>query len=181
MIGGLLETILNSQNGGAVKQLSKNFGLSGEDTLRALSQLVPALSRGVKSNISNQNGLDSLMNALSGGRHEQYLDQPENVSRPESIQDGNNILGHILGSKDASRQVAHQAAANTGLDQGILKKMLPVVAAMAMGGLAKQSKSSGLLGGAAAAGAGGILASMLDRDNDGSVVDDLFGMARKLF
>ena len=179
MIGGLLETILKNQNGGAVKQLSNNFGLSNEDTVRALSQLVPALSRGVKSNISSQNGLDSLMNALSRGNHQQYLDKPENFNRPESIQDGNNILGHILGSKDASRQVAHQAAANTGLDLGILKKMLPVVAAMSMGGLAKQSKSNDLLGGATTAGAGGILVSMLDRDNDGSVVDDLVGMARK--
>lgn len=180
MIGGLLETILKSQNGGAVKQLAQNFGLSNEDTLRALSQLVPALSRGVKTNVSSQDGLDSLMNALSRGRHEQYLDKPEAIGRPEAVDDGNSILGHILGSKDASRQVAHQAASNTGLGAGLLKKMLPVVATMAMGSLFKQSKSKGLLGGALATGAGGVLVSMLDRDNDGSMVDDLFGMARKL-
>lgn len=180
MIGGLLETILKSQNGGAVKQLAQNFGLSNDDTMRALSQLVPALSRGVKTNISSQNGLESLMNALSRGKHEQYLEQPDYIARPETVQDGNSILGHILGSKDVSRQVAHQASANTGIGYDILKKMLPVVASMAMGGLFKQSKSNDLLGGAEAAGAGGILGSMLDRDNDGSVVDDLFGMARKL-
>jgi hypothetical protein len=180
MIGGLLETILKSQNGGAVKQLAKNFGLSNDDTMRALSQLVPALSRGVKGNISNQNGLESLMNALSKGKHEQYLDKSDYLGRPEAVQDGNSILGHILGSKDASRQVAHQAASNTGLGAGLLKKMLPVVASMVMGSLFKQSKTKGLLGGALASGAGGILTSMLDRDNDGSVIDDLFGMARKL-
>lgn len=180
MIGGLLETILKSQNGGAVKQLAQNFGLSNEDTLRALSQLVPALSRGVKTNISSQNGLESLMNALSRGKHEQYLDKPDAIGQPAAVDDGNSILGHILGSKDASRQVAHQAASSTGLGAGLLKKMLPVVATMAMGSLFKQSKSKGLLGGALATGAGGLLVSMLDRDNDGSMVDDLFGMARKL-
>ena len=179
MIGGLLETILNTQNGGAVKQLSKTFGLSGNDTMKALTQLVPALSRGLKGNISSKNGLDSLMDALSRGRHDQYLDKPDVLARPETVNDGNSILGHILGSKDASRQVAQQAAASTGLDLGILKKMLPVVAAMAMGGLSKQSASKGLLGGAVAAGAGSMITNMLDRDNDGSVVDDLFNMARK--
>ena len=48
------------------------------------------------------------------------------------------MLGHILGSKDASRQLASEAAARTGLDVGILKKMLPAIAAMLMGGLSKQ-------------------------------------------
>ncbi|MEE9342610.1 MAG: DUF937 domain-containing protein [Gammaproteobacteria bacterium] len=175
----LLETILTSGNGGAVKQLARNFGLSGDDAMKALTQLVPALSQGVKKNIGSQSGLDSLMGALNRGKHSQYLDIPDLLGKRETADDGNSILGHLLGNKDASRALAQKAATNTGLDFGMLKKMLPVIASMAMGGLSKQSAGKGLLGGALASGAGGILTSLLDRDNDGKVIDDLFGIARK--
>ena len=174
----LLETILTSGNGAAVKQLANNFGLSGEDAMKALSQLVPALGQNVKRNINNPSGLDGLMGALKKGNHSRYLDSPDILGQADTVNDGKSILGHILGSKDVSRTLAKQAASNTGLDFGLLKKMLPV-ASMAMGGLSKQSMDKGLLGGAMASGAGNILSSIIDRDNDGKVIDDLFGMARK--
>jgi hypothetical protein len=61
--------------------------------------------------------------------------------------------------------------------------MLPAVAALLMGGLSKQGAS---LGSAAAPGAAGQaesrgIAAMLDADNDGAVMDDLLGMACRLF
>jgi hypothetical protein len=48
-------------------------------------------------------------------------------------------LGHLFGSKELSRAVAQQAAAQTGIGQDILKQMLPVLASTIMGGLFKQS------------------------------------------
>jgi Carboxypeptidase regulatory-like domain/Bacterial protein of unknown function (DUF937) len=48
------------------------------------------------------------------------------------------ILGHIFGSKDVSRQVASRASAQTGISESVLKGMLPVVAAMAMGAMSKR-------------------------------------------
>lgn len=125
------------------------------------------------------------MKALSNGNHQQYLDQPDSLTRPETVQDGNNILGHLLGSKDESRQLASQAAANTGIDAGILKKMLPMVASMVMGGLSKQENAMGamnkLSSGAASqtSGLGSMLTSFLDANKDGAVVDDVLGMTRK--
>jgi len=62
------------------------------------------------------------------------------LSRQETVQDGNAILGHLFGSKDVSRAVAGHAAAQTGIDTGLLKKMLPLVASMAMGSLSKQTR-----------------------------------------
>jgi hypothetical protein len=60
---------------------------------------------------------------------------------------GNDVLGQILGSKDASRSVAADAAGQTGLDVGTLKQLLPHLASMAAG-------ASG--GGAAQGGLGGL-------------------------
>jgi hypothetical protein len=191
----LLDTLHAADGGGAVKQLGRQFGVADDQAAAALSALVPALASGLARNATQSGGLDALMGALAGGRHTGYLDDLASLARPEAAADGNGILGHILGSKDASRQVATQAAATSGVGADVLKKMLPVVAAMVMGAMARNagggrvSLGTGLPGGLSGgvptglgANAGGVLdmlAPMLDRDRDGSVVDDLAGMLGK--
>jgi hypothetical protein len=96
--------------------------------------------------------------------------------------------------------VAQQAAARSGLDPSILKKMLPMLAMLVAGYMAKQRGAGatapagaggglggllgGLLGGRAAgspgAAAAGGLASMLDLDGDGNPLDDILEMAGRL-
>ena len=64
----------------------------------------------------------------------------------------------------------------------MLKKMLPVVAAMAMGALSKQRSGGNvqtLNNAPAQEGLMGMLGQFLDADKDGSVVDDVLGMASK--
>jgi len=54
---------------------------------------------------------------------------------------------------------------------------------MLMGSLSKKTSSMGLAGqgmqASGTSGMTGMLGSLLDSDNDGSVVDDLLGMARR--
>jgi len=182
---GILEALLNSDNGRLLKQMAGNFGVPEGDAKNAVAKMLPALSRGMKNNISQPGGLEGLMGALMKGNHTRYVDSPEMLNRPETISDGNAILGHLLGSKDVSRRVASDAASQTGVDAGVLKKMLPVIATMMMGTLGKQSSSSGLsglsTGGRSDPGLAGMLSSFLDTDKDGSIVDDVLGMAKKLF
>lgn len=181
----LLETILQAQGGGAVKGLAQNLGLSESQATAAIQQLLPALSSGLKRNVASPGGLEGLLGALQQGSHDQYLEQPQRLGSPETISDGNSILGHLLGSKDVSRKVAGNAAASTGLPVDLLKKMLPVVATMAMGALSKNTVQQGIQRQAAtnmpANDLMGMLTPMLDADGDGSVADDLLGMASKFF
>jgi len=58
--------------------------------------------------------------------------QPTNTSR------GDDVLGQIFGSPDVSRTVARNAATQTGLDPSLLKKMLPMLAMLVAGYMAKQ-------------------------------------------
>ncbi len=180
----LLEMILNAQDGDAVRQLGQNFGLEQGQAASAVSSLVSALSSGLMRNASTEDGLQSLLGALSSGRHQKYLDDLSALGRPETVEDGNGILGHILGSKDVSRQVARSASQRTGVGEDILKKMLPVVAGMVMGALSKQGPSLGAAPREQAAAGGGILdslASLLDTNRDGSVADDVLGILGRLF
>lgn len=181
----LLETLLNANNGALVGQLARSVGVDDATARTAVQHLLPALSRGLSRNAARPGGSDALLSALKSGTHAQYFDDPGQLGSRETVADGNAILGHILGSKDVSRNIAGHAAQETGLDQGILKQMLPMVAAMAMGALSKQVASrpgaaSGLgQGGESSLGA--LLTSFLDADKDGSVVDDLLGLAKKFF
>jgi hypothetical protein len=107
-----------------------------------------------------------------------------------------------------SRAVAQGAATQSGLDPGLLRKMLPMLAMLVTGlmarhaawGAGSQPTSSegglggllgGLLGGQMGGAGGGAasgdqpgsglpgLASMLDLDGDGNPLDDLMQMAGK--
>lgn len=185
----LLETIMSAQSGSAVKKMADANGVDVNDALKALGTLIPGVAGNLKENAQQGNGLESLFKALQTGNHDRYLNDPEAAVSSSGIQDGNNILGHILGGKSGSRELASHAATQTGLDSSLMKKMLPVVASLVMGALSKQSQAGGsmsdfsrLLGGGQArnqAEPQGLLASFLDMDKDGSYVDDVMGMAAK--
>jgi hypothetical protein len=181
----LLETILNAQNGDVVRQMANNLRLDENQARSAVGALVPALSRGIGRNASSPQGLDALIGALTRGNHSRFLENPDVVTQSAAVTEGNGILGHVFGSKDVSRQVASRAAESTGVDSGILKQMLPMLASVAMGALAKNGFGSGgsvasqLSSQGQGSGVGGLLAGFLDADKDGSILDDVLGMAGK--
>lgn len=79
---------------------------------------------------------------------------------------GNQVLGHIFGSKDGSREVAADASQRSGVDPSILKKILPILAAMvAMHYMTHRGQTTAPIGDAQSepAGGGGILGSILGK------------------
>lgn len=180
---------------GGLQSMARELGISERDAARGAEALAPAILGGFKKQAQAQpSGLEGLGGLLSqlggGGLLENVLGpQPTDVSR------GNDVLGQIFGSKDVSRTVAQSASARSGLDQGVLKKMLPMLAMMVAGYMASQRGGAGgatqasgglggLLGGLLGGGGGaqsglGGLASMLDLNGDGNPLDDILGMAGK--
>lgn len=173
-MGNLLEMVLG-QNSGAIGQIAKNLNLDAGDALKGLGSLLPALQGGMKQNMQQKGGLDALLGALNGNKNQQYIDNPSMLEQPQAIDNGNSILGHIFGSKEQSRQVAQQASQQSGMSPAILKKLLPMAATVLMGSLGKQNAQQPM------AKSPNMLESLLDSDGDGSMVDDLMGMAGKLF
>ena len=169
----LFDMLMQANNGAAIEHVSQQKGIQPDLAQSAIKALLPAIAGGLQRNVQQPGGLESLLGALQNGHHGQYLDQPETLGRSETIEDGNAILGHLLGSKETSRAVAARAAQKTGLGEGLLKQLLPVVAAMAMGSLSKQTKEpnvasalAGMLGGSpqqggSSAGLGDLLGGLL--------------------
>ena len=178
----LLNALKGAAGSGALEKLGGQFGLDTTDVEKVLGQVVPALGGGLKRNTASAGGLESLLGALQKGSHQRYVEDPALATSATGVAEGNNILGHILGSKDVSRNVAAKASANTGVSPDLIKQMLPMVATMLMGTLSKQTdggrQAQALSGGGDLE---GMLGSMLDRDGDGSAMDDVLDMAKKFF
>ena len=178
---------------GGVQAMARELGISEAEAANGAAALAPAILGGFKKQAQAQPegfaGLGGLLGQLGGGGllADVLSPQPTNVSR------GDDVLGQIFGSKDVSRSVAEQASASTGLDPSLLKKMLPIVAMMVTGFMARQQGGpstgataaggvggmlGGLLGGGAGSGSSGLagLASMLDMDGDGNPLDDILRM-----
>lgn len=169
----LLKLLLD--NAGSAGELGRAVGLDERATQGVIGKLLPALTQGVQKNLQDSGGLESLASALKSGGHQQYLDDPKSLASQAAINDGNGILGHVLGSKDASRQLASEVGTETGVDAGIIKKMLPMVAALAMGALSKQSDGGEKLQG----GAGGLLGSLLGGGQSSEGLGAVMGLAKK--
>ena len=191
---------------GGLQSIARELGLSESQAASGASALMPALLGGFKKQAQAQpTGLDGLVGMLGGMGGGGLMDEVL-APQPTNVNAGNDILGQIFGSRDVSRAVAQNAATRSGLDPSLLKKMLPVLAMLVAGYMAKQRSGGGggadsvpttspsrggglgdLLGGVLAGnpgagrsgmGAGG-LASMLDLDGDGNPLDDILGMAGK--
>jgi len=185
---------------GGLQSVARELGVSESEATAGAAALLPALLGGFKKQAqpSGLEGLAGMLGNLGGGGllDDVLSPQPTNVAR------GNDVLGQIFGSPDVSRTVASRASSQTGLDPALLKKMLPMLAMLVAGFMAKQGSAGaasqstgggalggdlggllgGLLGGGQGAGrsAQGGLASMLDLDGDGNPLDDILGMAGKL-
>jgi len=186
---------------GGLQSMAQELGVSESQVASGAEALLPAILGGFKKQAQSQpaglDGLGVLLGQLGGGG---LLDQVL-APQPTDVNHGNDVLAQIFGSRDVSRSVAQNAAAPSGLDPSLLKKMLPMLAMLVAGFMAKQQGGStaaptgptggglgagldGLLGGlfggqSGSAGGGAGLASMLDMNGDGNPLDDILRMAGK--
>lgn len=126
-----------------ISEIGRQFGLNEAQTRAAFEQLAPVVAAGIRRNNQNDGGLENLLKALQAGNHSRYADDASSLQYDQVADDGNAILGHVFGSKDVSRGVANHAADLSGVGSAVLKKMLPVIAAILMGQLAKRMGGGG--------------------------------------
>ncbi len=171
------------QQTGAISSMAKELGIDEGTAKTAAGALLPAIVAGMGRSATGGSatpdplgGLGGLAGAILGGGNSGggsglggmigggLLDAVLGSS-PTPTQPGNDILGNIFGSKDVSRSVAGEVSAMTGIDEGLLKKMLPILAMAVAGYLAKQATGSGQSAPAPGGGGdnplGGILGSIV--------------------
>lgn len=135
-----LETTLNNAQGGAlVDNLATSFGVDPNRVKPALAVMTEALTRRIDRNTLSRGGVADIVDLIIRSGAGQVLANPQTLSAPQTEAMGNHILDVLIGSKDTSRGIAHRAAAASGLDEAVLRKMLPTVASMVIGSLQKDA------------------------------------------
>lgn len=195
-----LEDLLGPQQGSdAVNQISQHVGAEPSAVNSVIQMALPALVNGLANNASTPQGAESLNNALEqhngsilgnlGGLASAIFGGGGSAGGAATAPatDAGGILGHILGSGQGA--VAQEVSNKTGVSVGQVAQILMFLAPLVMGYLGKQKQEQGLdAGGLAnvlagqqqqiqASPQGGFLSSILDRNHDGSMVDDIASMA----
>jgi len=192
MSDSILGMIMGQLGGDRLKQLGQQAGADEEQAKQGLGAAVPLLLGAMSRNASDTDGAESLKGALERDHDGSILDNVQGLLGNPEQANGAGILKHVLGGKRAG--VEQQLGDHTGMGSASFGKLLEMAAPLVMGALGKQQRSlglgsnqlSGFLDGEreqseSTGGFLGLVSNLLDADKDGSVVDDLAGMAGKLF
>lgn len=142
----LFEMMQSAQNGQAMQNLARQYGLSQQQTQAALDALLPAFSMGLQRQTQNPYAFGNLAQMMTATPFGQMYDTDGDGIPDSAAPMGNDVLSQLFGSKEVSNAITAQAAATSGVGQAILKQMLPVIAAMVMGGLSRSAGNQGLGG-----------------------------------
>ena len=185
---GLMDLLGAALGGDTQRQLSDQIGADPQATGSAIQAALPMLLSGLTQNASRPEGAAALHQALERDHDGSLLDNLGGLLGGTSATratDGAGILGHVLGDRqDAAQQAVAQSS---GLDTGQSAQLLSALAPILMGVLGRTQRSQGLnANGLASMLQGehanvaqtqpdlmGLATRLLDRNNDGSMLDDL--------
>ena len=129
------EVLTESPAGRAIMEKAHQQGADPDQVRTAIAAIVPELSRHLERNTLSRGGLADLVGALGEPQHAARLANADLIGDPNATSDGNAILQHIVGGKDASRAIAAEAARASGLSESLIKMLLPFIASMLMSAL----------------------------------------------
>lgn len=197
MSSSLIDLLGEQILSGGLSQIAGQLG-TDEDTAR---QAVPAalgtLMGGLARNASRPAGVDALFGALERDHDGSVLDDLHGAIRGADAGPGAGILRHVFGGQ--GRQVESGLGQATNLNSGQAAQLLKLLAPLVLGALGKAQRQ-GALDSRGLAGMldreratvsrhvprGHGLGSLIDRDGDGQIADDLVeqvgsGLLKKLF
>jgi hypothetical protein len=185
---------------GAVDAISRELGVDPATAQAGATALLPSILSGFQNPVAapeaqasesafpglgGLGGLGGLLGSIGRLGGGELLDNVTSSERTQ-VHKGDEILGHIFGSKDGSRAVAASASAQSGVEPSLLKKMLPILAMVAAGYVMKQAgHGQGGLGGALGGILGGEPSQASPDQTDaapsasGGILGDLIGAAGK--
>ncbi len=127
-----------------IGEIARTHGLDAAQAERAINGLIPELIAGIERNTLSKGGIADLLRALATGGHARYLEAPSVLGDPQLMADGQRILTHLFASESSAQRAARFVEGETGVSRNILWQILPGVAALLFGWLARSGK--GLMG-----------------------------------
>lgn len=186
----LMDLISGSPGNQVTEEASNRFGLQKGQVGALLAVAAPLIISALRRNAQDPTEAENINSALQ--KHDgSVLENPTHAD----LADGSSIIDHIFGNKKT--QVETRVAQKTGIGMDKIGPLLSMIAPVVMGYVGQQRQQnnvnsgggiSDLLGGILnqaqpQASSGNMLQDLatnfLDKDNDGSMLDDLMGMFGK--
>ena len=177
----------------ASKLISQQLGIDATQAQSAVNLALPTILNALNKNASTEDGAAALTNAIANDHNGSGLSDIASLAQNALGGEGASILKHILGG--AEQNVTNAVSQNAGIGGGQASQILQILAPIVLNALGNQSQQQA--GGINIAGIAGLLnnivgnqqqhapqnqdliSKLLDRNNDGSVVDDVLGMLGK--
>lgn len=161
-----IEDFMSSMGPEVAKKLGSSLNVDQGTMQKIIPLVAPMILGGLKKQSENYGGqqrVDHILNKYGSADVLQNLDQlfSNKMNDPKA----DPKLGGLLG--DAGTQAANLISKNFNLDSSTAMKLIPMLAPVILGFLTNKRDSQG-------AGSSGI-ASLLDQNGDGSILDDVAG------
>lgn len=179
--------ILNTQIGEKlISTASDRTSEKKEDVISALGMALPLLLGAMKNNSRSSEGAAKLNNALSQDRHDGALFNQLKDLDPDYLQnEGGKIVSHIFGENE--EKISSSLGSISNIKPENLTAIIKMAAPILLGILGSQKRKDNvgadgledLLGnilGSNAKHDRSFLETILDRDGDGNIIDDIGGM-----
>lgn len=190
----LIDLLQSQLSGNVLDQLSNQIGGQKEETEVATSGIISMLTAALAKNAASPGGASALASALDTDHDGSILDNigdllGGNMANNRAA-NGAGILKHILGGKQGNAIDA--ISKMSGLSGDKTGNLMTMLAPIVLGMLGKQKRQnnmdqsglSDMLSRSVKSATNqrqemGLLGKLLDRDGDGSVMDDIAGMGMK--
>ena len=200
-MNNLLEMLQSTLGDGAIEALAGQMGgADRKSTEAATNGIISLLTSAMAKNASTPNGARSLVSALDRDHDGSVLDdvmgliqgRPQ-VQNPKAV-NGAGILNHLLGQGQTRSNSVEMISRMSGIDKSNIGSMMIKLAPLVLGALGKARQQdnmdtnsvTSLLQRSVKSAANeraemGLIGKFLDRDGDGSVLDDIAGMGINAF
>lgn len=189
----LFDLVQSQLSDDIIDKLSNQIGGTREQTQAAANGVVSTLVTALSKNAQRPGGVEALVSAVDRDHDGSILEDAMGFllgnKKPQNMNalNGTGILKHVLGGKQDS---ANDLLGNlTGLNKSQIGRIMMTLAPMVMAAIGKARNTEGM----SVSGVGdllsqtvqsssnkrselGLIGKFLDKDGDGSVMDDLMGM-----
>jgi hypothetical protein len=133
----LFDMIRAAGGGKFVAALASQAGIQPDEAEEAMRALLPEIGRAIRRTEESGSGAAAVSHAMHDERYARYLDQPEALGEPAAVSDGERVLDDVL-DDDERGPLIRRVAAGIGPNEGEVRKMLPLVATLAMAALGQK-------------------------------------------
>jgi len=191
-MNNILNSVLENLGDQGVEKIATSVGLDKETASSLMKQMGPVILAKMGRNTESHQGLVSLDAAISKDHDGSIFNKVEDLANQNVDTKGGKIMDHIFGGSKSviTKAMASKAGVSKESTNGLMEMMGPLV----LGQLGKmKSESTGfdigmlqnILGKERESAEKddnnmlmGVAKMFLDKDNDGSITDDLMNMAK---